>query len=83
MTLLTEVLRLGQGEIIKCLEKHKAPISRREIAEEIGDDVVKVSHLIRKLMDKKEVKCIEVDRVQAGKMLGLKSPFRRTRFYYV
>jgi len=74
---------MGQGEIIKCLEKHKEPISRRHIAKEINYDVVKVSHLLKKLLSKGEIKCIELDRVQAGKMLGMKSAFRRTRFYYV
>ncbi len=74
---------MGQDEILKCLEKHKEPISRKQISEEIKYDVVKVSHSIKKLLDKKEIKCIELDRVQAGKMLGLGRAFRRTRFYYV
>ncbi len=70
-------------EILECLEKHKQPVSRKQIANEIGYDVIKVSHLIKKLLDKNEIKCIELDRIQAGKMLGLGRPFRRTRFYYV
>ncbi len=74
---------MGQGDIIKCLEKHKEPISRKQIAKEINYDVVKVSHLLKKLLSKDEIKCIELDRVEAGKMLGMKSAFRRTRFYYV
>ncbi len=78
-----EVDGLGQDEIIKCLEKHKKPISRKQIAEEIDYPVVKVSHLIKKLLNNQEVRCIELNRIQAGKMLGLGRPFRRTRFYYV
>ncbi len=74
---------LGQDEIIKCLEKHNKPISRKEIAKQTDYDVVKVSHLIKKLLNKEEIKCIELDRIQAGKMLGLGRSFRRTRFYYV
>ena len=74
---------MGQGEILECLEKHKQPISRKQIAEETEYDVVKVSHLLRKLLDKNEIKCIELNRIQAGKMLGMSSPFRRTRFYYL
>jgi DNA-binding MarR family transcriptional regulator len=74
---------MGQAEIIECLEKHDKPISRKQIAEEIDYDVVKVSHLIKKLLNKNEIKCIELNRIQAGKMLGLDRPFRRTRFYYV
>ncbi len=74
---------MGQQEILECLEKHKKPISRKQIAIETCYDVVKVSHLIRKLLSKGEVKCVELDRIQAGEMLGLDRPFRRTRFYYV
>ncbi len=74
---------MGQAEIVKCLEKHKEPISRRTIAEETGYDVIKVSHLVKRLLINGGIKCIELDRIQAGKMLGLSSPFRRTRFYYL
>jgi len=74
---------LGQDEIIRCLEKHKKPISRKQIAEEVMYDVIKVSHLIKKLLNKNEIKCIELDRIQAGIMLKLNRPFRRTRFYYL
>ena len=74
---------MGQCEVLECLKKHKEPISRKKIADEIGDNVVKVSHSITKLLSKREIKCVEYDRVKAGKMLGMKSAFRRTRFYYV
>jgi len=74
---------MGEAEIIMCLEKKDKPISRRQIAEEIGDNVTKVSHTINKLLKKKEIKCIELDRIQAGKMLNLNRVFRRTRFYYI
>ena len=74
---------MGTAEILECLEKYKKPIPRKQIADDTGYDVVKVSHLIRKLLDQGYVKCIELDRIQAGEMLGLDRPFRRTRFYYV
>lgn len=74
---------MGQTEILECLEKHKFPISRKQISEELDYDPIKVSHLIQKLLKKAEIKCIELDRIQAGKMLGLNRIFRRTRFYYV
>jgi len=74
---------MGQQEIINCLKKYKKPVSRKKIAEQTGYDVIKVSHSIKKLLDKGEIKCIELDRVQAGKMLGFGRPFRRTRFYYL
>lgn len=74
---------MGQAEIVECLEKHKEPIARRQIAKEIGYDPVKVSHLLKKLLNTGDIKCIELDRVQSAKLLGLKNPFRRTRFYYI
>ena len=74
---------MGQDEILKCLQKHKEPISRKQISDETDYNPIKVSHLIKKLLDNEDIKCIEMDRIQAGKMLGMKSPFRRTRFYYI
>lgn len=74
---------MGQQEIVECLEKHNEPISRKQIAEETCINIIQVSHLIKKLLSHGEIKCIELDRIQAGKMLGLDRPFRRTRFYYV
>lgn len=79
----TGVSGLGQGEIIDCLRKHKEPISRRQIADELDWDVVKVSHLIKKMLENGGIKCIELDRFQSGKKLGLDRAFRRTRFYYL
>jgi hypothetical protein len=74
---------MGQAEVIEYLEKNKGPKSRKQIADAVGCDAVKASHVIRKLLDRKEIKCIEVDRKQAGKMLGLDRSFRRMRFYYI
>ena len=74
---------MGQGEIINCLQNHKQPISRKQIADETDSDVIKTSHLIKKLLNKNEIKCIELDRIQSGKKLGHGKPFRRTRFYYL
>ena len=75
--------KIGQAEVVKCLEKHDKPISRKQIAEELGYDVIKVSHTVKKLLDNDDIKCIELDRIQAGEMLKLGRPFRRTRFYYI
>ncbi len=74
---------MGQAEVIEYLEKNKGPQSRKQIADAVGCDVTKASHIIRKLLDNKEIKCIEVDRKRAGKMLGLGRSFRRMRFYYI
>ncbi len=77
------VKKLGQDEIIICLKKHKEPISRRQIAEELDCAVTKVSHLLKKMLNNGGVKCVELDRFESGKKLKLGRPFRRTRFYYV
>lgn len=74
---------MGQDEITKCLEKHNSPISRKQIADELEDDVTKISHTIKKMLINESVKCIELDRFQSAKKLGLEKPFRRTRFYYL
>ena len=74
---------MGQDEIIKCLEKHDEPISRKQIADELGDDATKISHTIKKMLINGSVKCIELDRFQSSKKLGIDRPFRRTRFYYI
>jgi len=75
--------KIGQAEIIDCLKKHKVPIARAQIAKETGYNPIKVSHLIKRLLINKEVKCTELDRHQSARVLGMDRPFRRTRFYYV
>ena len=74
---------MGQGEVLEVLEKYKEPISRKEIAEELDCDPVKVSKALALLLTSGDIKCIELDRYQTAKRLGLKSPRRRTRFYYI
>lgn len=74
---------MGQYEVIELLKKYDKPVSRKEIAIALEYDVIRVSHIIKKLLKNGEIKCIEVDRIKAGKLLGLNRPFRRTRFYYV
>ena len=65
------------------LEKAKVPMSRNQIAEEIKDKPVNISKVLKILLKHREIKCIEVDRYQAAKLLNWKIPIRRTRFYYV
>lgn len=74
---------MGQYEILICLEKYDKPVSRRQICDDTGYEGSKVSHLLNKLLRAKEVRCIEYDRKQAGKALGMAGAFRRMRFYYV
>ena len=74
---------MGQDEILRILEKFKKPMSRKEIALELDASIFKVSHLIRCLLDHHEIKCIEIDRLEAKKMFGENAPCRRMRLYYL
>lgn len=74
---------MGQDEVIECLKKHNEPISRKQISDETGLSPTSVSHTINKLLKIQEIKCVEYDRIQSGKLLGMNRPFCRTRFYYL
>lgn len=69
--------------MINVLEKSKVPMSRNQIAKEVDDEPVNISKVLRTLLKHNEIKCIEVDRYNAAKLLDWKTPIRRTRFYYV
>ena len=73
---------MGQEEVIKILKKAKKPMSRSQIAKALKLEAIHVSHLINKLLKYDEIKCFEVNRFQAAKLLGMDKPFRRMRFYY-
>ena len=74
---------MGMGDVVECLEKQDKPISRREIAQILDCNPCNVSHLIQRLLKQGAIKCVEYDRMQTAKALGLKKVIRRTRFYYV
>ena len=58
-------------------------MSNTQIAKELGDNPINTSKKIRILLKHKEIKCVELDRHQAARLLDWKVPIRRTRFYYV
>ena len=58
-------------------------MSNTQIAKELNDDPINTSKKIRILLKHKEIKCIELDRHKAAKILNWKVPIRRTRFYYL
>ncbi len=74
---------MSQSEVLEILKKHSKPVSRRQIADELKDDPIKISKALARLLIAKEIKCIEMDRYQTAKILGLKKIHRRTRFYYL
>lgn len=73
---------MSQQEIIDLLEK-KGELSRIQIAKELKQDPIKVSHHLKKLIDIEEVSFTEYDREEtAQRLIGIRS-CRRTRFYYI
>ena len=74
---------MGQEEVLECLEKKSKPTSRKEIAKDLDWNVIKVSHVIKKLLDNGDVEYVEFDRIKSGRLLGMGRPFRRTRFYFL
>lgn len=75
--------KIGQGEICDILEKVKKPLSRMQIAELLEESPDKISKLIHKLIESKEIKIKEISRKRAKKIFGDKAPFRRLRLYYI
>jgi DNA invertase Pin-like site-specific DNA recombinase len=69
-----------QAEIIELLEKEKRPMSRSEIARTLNESEIKVSLRIRKMIKWKDIKFVEVDRLQAMEKYHCN---RRLRLYYV
>lgn len=77
------MIKIGQGEVFKVLEKSEVPMSRDQIAKKIDELPVNVSKIINLLLKHKDIKCVEMDRYQSAKLLNWINPIRRTRFYYV
>jgi len=69
---------MGQQEVIDCLKKNNRPMSRTEIAEEIGCGKCRVSVILNVLLKFSEISITEIDRVRAMEMFGVK---RRMRLY--
>lgn len=72
---------MGQSEIIEVLNNSEKPLSGKELAKLVGQSFQgAVSIILKKLLDQKEIKCIELDRLQAMKLYGSK---RKLRLYYI
>jgi len=71
---------MGQAEVIDILEKIGEPLSRTEIASLLGENPVKISECIRKLIHNGDVDCIEIGRKEARKKYNSK---RRLRIYKI
>ena len=73
---------MGQGEVIDFLKDCDKPVTRREIAEGIDCDPIKVSHILPKLLKTKEIDFIEHARERASELVGY-ILLRRTRFFFL
>lgn len=71
---------MGQQKVIDILEKAEKPLSRSEIAKLLDERNEKVSLWIKKMLRYNEIKCMEINRVQAKKHYNCK---RRMRIYYI
>jgi len=68
--------------VLKFLEKCDKPLTRRQIAEALKEDAVKISHILADLLRWSEIEFIEYSGQEVKVMAGY-SPGRRTRFYFV
>ncbi len=73
---------MGQGEVIDFLKECEEPVTRRQIAEGLDCDPVKVSHILLKLLKTNEVDFIEHAAEKASTLVGY-ILLRRTRFFFL
>lgn len=76
------MIYIGQAEIIDFLKTCDHPVTRKQIAEGLYCDPVKVSHILRDLLKFNEVDFIEYPREQASELVGY-ILLRRTRFFFL
>lgn len=76
------MVKIGQGEIIEFLERCEIPVTRRQIAEKLDYDPIKVSHLLKNLLKFNEVGFVEHPHEKASELVGYVL-LRRTRFFFL
>jgi hypothetical protein len=74
---------MSQFEVLTILERHKTPLSCREIALEINCNPIRVHRDLNKLLCHQEIKAIEISRDEAKEKFGDNAPPRRMRLYFV
>jgi Mn-dependent DtxR family transcriptional regulator len=72
---------MSQQEIIDLLQKEKEPLTRSQIADLLEQDRIKISHILKKLIEQNLVDFIEFDRIETSRRTNQKVD-RRTRFYF-
>lgn len=76
----SDKFRMGQVDVINCLEKAGKPLGRAEIAMLTGISVNHVSHTLNRLLKHNEIKCVEIDRHKAKELFNV---CRRMMLYYI
>ena len=73
---------MGQSEVIKFLESCDTPMTRKQIAEAMKEDAIKISHILKNLVKWAEVQFEEYSGEEIKEIAGY-SPGRRTRVYFL
>ncbi len=76
------MIYIGQAEVIQFLESCDEPVTRKQIAEGLDCDPIKVSHILKDLLKFNEVDFVEHPRDKASEMVGY-ILLRRTRFFFL
>ena len=73
---------MGQDEVLEYLKKTGNKQTRKQIADAIGENPEKISHIIKDLLKWGDIKCEELSRDDALEFVDY-ILVRRTRFYFV
>lgn len=73
---------MGQAEVIKFLERCIEPVSRKQIADAMQEDAIKISKALASLLKWGDVDFIEYTGEEVKAIAGY-SPGRRTRFFFI
>lgn len=73
---------IGQAEVIDFLKSCDKPVTRKQIAEALDCDPIKISHILKNLLKFAEVDFIEHPRDIASDLVGYVL-LRRTRFFFL
>ena len=73
---------MGQQDVLDVLENSKSPLTAKEIAKELEDDICQIIKILARLLNERnaEVKIIELNKQLAMKFYGCK---HKMRLFYV
>lgn len=76
------MIYIGSAEIVDFLKTCDKPVSRKQIADDLEWDPIRVSRILKILVKYKEVSFIEHDQKSASQLVGYILT-RRTRFFFL